>query len=170
MSHITRYRKVSFLCKSTDHRECKDILSDAIVCHVGRFDKVISKLTKLKGKNRSGAKIVRANQLGFSVRAIVYPNNLSSKEASEALTFALNKLIKKDFSIFVIPGTFDVVLIDEKKMKNEIKKCFNPHTLKYHLDMVQELTNLGPSLKVSLAKFVLSRFHLTPDESSFLSN
>jgi len=169
LTEITRFARVSFLCKSSDHEECRDIVTDGIVCHIGKTTLFISRLEEFQKENKSGIKLVRANQLGFSVNDVTYPTHLSSKEASEAITAALNTFIENNYSVYIVPGTFDVILIDTNRMVHKVKNCFNSETLKYQLDTVKELEGLGPFLKVSVARSILNRYHLSPDESDFVS-
>jgi len=169
LTEMTRFETISFLCKSPEHNGCRDIPVDAIVCHIGKIDGFISKLEEFQKGNASGIKMVRTNQLGFSRKDFVYAKHLSSKEVSVAITKALNTLIENSYSIYVVPGTFDVILIDKDRMVNRIKRCFNSETLKYQLDDVKELADLGASLKVSVAQFILSKYHLSPGENDFVA-
>lgn len=169
LTEITRFERISFLCKSADHEGCRDITIDAIVCHIGKIDHLISKLGELQKENESGIKLVRANQLGFSVNDVVRPPHLSSKEASEALTAAMNTLIENNYLIYVVPGTFDIILIDKSRMVDKIKKSFDRQTFKYQLDTIREFEGLGPSLRILVARFILSMYHLSPSENYFES-
>ena len=169
-AQVRRFQTVSFLCKSSSHEKCRNIPTDGMICHVGNIDSFTSELEPFRKRNETGIRMIRASQLGFSVNDVDYPRNVSTKEVSESITIALNSLIGDACLLYIVPGTFDVLLIDKEIMVEKIKRCFDLHTLKYELDTVKEMRGLGASLKISAARFILSSYHLSCDEDDFISN
>ena len=168
-AEVDRFERVSFLCRSLDHAVCKDIRVRDVVCHIGDVSHFMGRLAGFE-KDSTPVRLVRANELEYSAKDVVRPNHLSPKEAAEIITVALNDLAKNAYLLYLVPGTYDVVLINHEYMIERIKKTLEPETLQYNLDHVSELDGLGSTLKISIAQFILSTYHISQDEDNFISN
>lgn len=165
---VLKLERVQFLCSDSDHTNCEDFLINDTVCHLGKVPELIEKITFL-GENLTAIKIIRITDLGYSVKDISCPNVFSTLKVAEVISGALNKRMKLNCLIYVVPGTFDLILVNTEKMIASIKKSLDTRKMKYILDEVPELAGLGETIKVSLAQSIFAFYHIKINESEFLT-
>ena len=166
---VLRFERISFLCGDPNHLTCQDIGVNGVVCHLGKVQDFRKQVICLE-KDVKHLKLIKLADLGYSVQAISGPSNYSSQEIAEAISAALNKCLGLTRLVYLVPGTYDILLINSEDMIERIKNSLDAKTMKYLLDQVSELKGLGSALKVSLARAIFAFYHVMITENDFISN
>lgn len=165
----TDFQTIYFMCDSINHDECKEMLVRPYVCHYGDIRNIIAKLTKLE-KNGKIVQKATTRYLGYSVaKDIKFSIETSPELVAEIVSKLLSQNMDTNYCAYVVPGTFDVLIINRDLAKRKIKACFLEAKSKYFLDQMQEFKGLGSELKIAVASFVFSTYGLPFSKNCFHS-
>jgi len=154
------YQHVTFLCMAETHENCRELAIDGFVCHIGNASELLGKIQTAYEKMGSPVCcLIRGRELEYSPYDVEADEKASSKDIAQALSNALNNLLPQINNsaviLLVVPGTFDIVIADRRKLANLIRSSCDPISGKYDLRKIPELDGLGILVQVSLATQIL---------------
>jgi len=169
------FPQIVFRCASKTHENCDELETDGIVCHVGNSLSFIQSIMARYAEQGSPVcSMVCGIDLGYAADAVVSDAQLSLREISAALTIAFNALCNKygfnEATLFVVPGTYDLVVGDKKKLAAIVRTHYNPATNKYDLNHTTQFAGLGRLVKIAFAILVLRQaYSITTSEEDYVA-
>jgi len=166
---------VTFLCNGGNHEGCEDIVADKIICHIGNPKQFATRITHhYEGLTCPTVKLLKSQELGFSANDIIADSQISPKDIAAALTFAINRTLegrdRKDITSMFVPGTYDIVIANKRKLAQIIRSSYDSKTGRYDLNRTSELTGLGGLVKIELAKqILLFEYRIVTNEEDYLA-
>jgi hypothetical protein len=163
-SLVEGFQSVVIECNSDSHENCADVTSGGVACHFGNGLTILGRIIQRAQSNLSNSvETMTSRDCGFNPIDVHWSASLSSETAARSLTACLNKLLresgKKDFLVFVVPGLFDLLILNPRTMGPALKESHSSSTMKYQLDMIAGLSGLGYTLKTEIARYVLKEVY-----------
>jgi len=152
---------IVFNCRSHTHNKCTEVVVDNIFCHFGDLKLVSKQIREQVARFDDLVAVLLPSALSLSYeKNLVLSDSISPLRACEVLTKAFNEhgLLKlpENIGLFIVPGTWDIVIFDSKRLASELKNTQDP-SFRYCPDRVDALykLGLGPEALKKISKWAL---------------
>lgn len=165
------HKRLIFCCKGNSHDNCYNTVIDGLLLHIGDAKSLIKMIAMTRERSKDFYTLINMASNPEIPFNIEIPSGMSNLDISSRLTEVLNEILAQEgfqsYSLVVMPGTYDIVVVESKRLADA---AIDTHTAdgKYDLDRMVELNDLGKIAKVQLSIIALRKqYGLVTTEDNF---